>query len=115
MRMILATLLAMTAICSVAAAAQSLPFWNLTSFTITGLYLAPTGTDHWGTNQCDNDPDKSVSSDERLKITGVTPGRYDVRITDGKGRVCIVRNVEVKPKGPYAFSISDKDLTGCTK
>jgi hypothetical protein len=56
-----------------------------------------------------------VSSDERLKITGVTPGRYDVRLTDGKSRVCIVRNVEVKPKGPYAFSISDKDLTSCTK
>jgi hypothetical protein len=115
MRNILATLLAMMAICSADAAAQSLRFWNLTSFTITRLNLAPTGTDHWGANQCDNDPDKSVSSDERLKITGVTPVRYDVRLTDGKSRVCIVRNVEVKPKGPYAFSISDKDLTSCTK
>lgn len=100
---------------SMALAAERLRFWNLTTVTIPKLYLAPPGTDKWGKNQCENDPDGSVSPDERLNITGVDPGVYDVRLADTHGRVCIVRKVEVRSGRPYAFSISDKDLIGCTK
>ena len=103
------------AVCSAALATERLRFWNLTTVTISKLYLAPTGTDKWSKNQCENDPDGSVSPDERLTITGVDPGVYDVRLADKRGRVCVVRNVEVRSGRPYAFSISDKDLTDCTK
>ncbi len=96
------------------AADRPLRFWNLTAGTITELYLAPPGSSQWGPNQCLNDPDKSVDSDERLAITGVTPGRYDVRLVDKKGRACLVRNVELVSGRPYAFSIEEKDLTNCT-
>ena len=94
-------------------AAERMRFWNLTTATLTELRLAPTGTDKWGPNQCENDPDKSVEHDERLAITGIEPGLYDVRIADKAGSICFVRNIEVKSGGPYAFSISDKDLTHC--
>jgi hypothetical protein len=47
--------------------------------------------------------------DERLRITGIEPGRYDVKLTDKNGRVCIVRNVEVKDGA--VFSIEEKQLT----
>lgn len=94
-------------------AAECLRFWNLTTTTITELHLAPAGTDKWGPNQCENDPDKSVDSDERLTITGVEPGRYDIKLADKAGRACFVRDIEVKSGQPYAFSISDKDLIGC--
>jgi hypothetical protein len=94
-------------------AAERLRFWNLTTATITELRLAPTGTDQWGPNQCENDPDKAVDSDERLTITGVVPGQYDVKIIDKKGRTCFVRDIELQSGRPYAFSISDKDLTRC--
>jgi hypothetical protein len=94
-------------------AAERLRFWNLTKVTIAELYLAPVGTAEWGPNQCLNDPDKSVDSDERLTITGVEAGRYDAKLVDKKGRACIVPNVEVKSGRPYAFSISDSDLTNC--
>jgi hypothetical protein len=97
------------------AAAGPLKFWNTTSVTIVTLKLAPAGSGNWGPNQCLNDPDKSVDADERLKITGIEPGRYDVQLTDKAGRSCRIDNVEVKSSGPYAFSISDKDLTHCTK
>jgi hypothetical protein len=99
--------------CSCAFAAERLRFWNLTTATITALQLAPAGTGQWGPNQCENDPDKSVESDERLTITGVDPGRYDVKLADKTGRICVVRNIEVVSGRPYAFSISDKDLTQC--
>ena len=55
-------------------------FWNLTSSTITALTLAPAGTSTFGPNQCDNDKDHEVDHDERLRLTGVEPGRYDVQV-----------------------------------
>jgi hypothetical protein len=108
-------ILAVAAATLSAAAAERMRFWNLTTVTIKELYLAPTGTTSWGGNQCKNDSDGTVDPDERLTIKGVDPGHYDVKLTDKGGRVCTVSNVEVKSKGPYAFSISDKDLTNCAK
>ena len=95
------------------AAEQRLTFWNLTSDTITNLVMAPAGTGTFGPNQCANDRDGSVDHDERLRLTGVQPGRYDVRLTQKRGRVCTIRNVEVKGEGRYAFSLGDGDLTDC--
>src|SRR5579872_2573345 len=77
-------------------AADRLLFWNLTGSTITDLQLAPAGTSAWSANECANDPDGVVDVDERLKLTGIEPGRYDVKLTKKSGPTCIVRNVEVK-------------------
>lgn len=107
--------LAMLALMARSPAADRLRFWNLTTVTIQELYMAPVGTTAWGANQCKNDRDGTVDADERLTLTGITPGRYDVRIKDKKGRMCTVANVEVMTGRPYAFSISDKDLTNCSK
>jgi hypothetical protein len=77
--------------------------------------LAPAGTTNWGPDQCKNDPDGSVSSDERLWLKDVAPGRYDVKLADKSGRECIVQNVELVTGRPYAFSIADQDLKNCTR
>jgi hypothetical protein len=97
-----------------ATAAERLRFWNLTNFTIKELRLAPAGTTDWGPDQCRNDPDGAVDVDERLTLKNIAPGRYNVKLVDKKGRVCIVRNVAVIGGKPYAFSISEKDLTDCS-
>jgi hypothetical protein len=104
-------------LCAAAPSLASRPprFWNLTTVTITRLELAPAGTQAWGPNQTASDPDGAVDADERLKLSGVQPGRYDVRLTDKSGRVCTVRNVDVAADRPYAFSISDKDLRDCQR
>lgn len=94
-------------------AADRLAFWNLTTSIVTNLQMAPAGTEAWSANQCTNDPDGVVDSDERLKITGIEPGRYDVKLTEKSGRTCIVRNVDVKSGGRYAFAISEQDLKDC--
>jgi hypothetical protein len=88
-------------------------FWNLTGETVTHLNLAPAGTDKWGPDQCRNDPDGSVDFDERLRITGVSSGRYDVRLQDRTGRTCTVRDVELKAGG--VFSIGKEQLDHCDK
>jgi hypothetical protein len=103
------------AIAGAAKAAERMRFWNLTSVTIKELYLAPTGTTQWSANQCKNDPDGTVDHDERLTITGIKPGKYDVRLVDKKGRSCTVSNVDVVGGKPYAFSIADKDLKNCVQ
>jgi hypothetical protein len=114
MRIVAAVILSLLALAVAADAAERMRFWNTTSFTITELYLAPAGTTQWGPNQCKNDPDGAVDADERLTLKDVVAGRYDVKLADKKGRVCIVRNVEVKSGEPYAFAIVESDLTDCT-
>jgi hypothetical protein len=92
---------------------KGIRFWNLTLHTITTLQMSPAGTDIWGPDQCKNDRDGTVEHDERLRITGIEPGRYDVKLTDKIDRVCIVRNVEVKDGA--VFSIEERQLTECRR
>lgn len=108
-----AVAVALVAATPLSAAEKKLQFWNETSHEMTGVYLAPAGTDKFGPNQALNDDDKSVEADERLVITGVSAGHFDVRLVDTKGRTCLVKNVELKTTGKIAFSISEKQLTDC--
>lgn len=96
------------------ALAQSRPtrFWNLTQYTISEFYLAPAGTSNFGPNQCKNDKDGTVDHDERLRITGVDTGTYDAKLTDVKGRTCVVRNIKIE--AGQIFSIEENELTSCT-
>ena len=96
-----------------ARAAVPLKFWNTSSQAFTGVYLAAPGTAKWGPNQAANDPDGAVSADERLKLPDVAPGRYDVRLVQKDGRSCVVKDVELRASGPYAFSIGDPELKAC--
>jgi len=114
MQKIVCTILALAAGSSLALA-QNRPtrFWNLTRHTISEFYLAPAGSTDWGANQCKNDKDGTVDSDERLRITGVAPGVYDAKLRDVSGRSCVVRNVKVETG--EIFSIEEKDLTSCTR
>jgi len=92
---------------------KGIRLWNLTTETISGFQLSPAGKTDWGPNQCLNDKDKEVDHDERLRITGVEPGRYDARVSYPNSRQCIVRDIEIKADA--VFSIADKDLKDCTK
>jgi hypothetical protein len=92
---------------------KGIRLWNLTSETISGFQLAPTGKTEWGPNQTLNDKDKEVDHDERLRITGVEPGRYDAKVSYPSQRQCFVRDIEIKADA--VFSISDKDLKDCSK
>lgn len=103
--------------CAGGAAAQSkskgIRLWNLTTETISGFQLSPAGKTDWGPNQTLNDKDKEVDHDERLRIIGVEPGRYDAKVSYPSSRQCIVRDLEIRADA--VFSIADKDLKDCTK
>ena len=95
------------------AAERPARFWNLTRHTISEFYLAPAGTTNWSDNQCKNDKDGTVDSDERLRITGTPSGPYDAKLKDVSGRVCLVHNIKVV--AGEIFSIEEKDLTSCDR
>jgi hypothetical protein len=92
---------------------KGIRLWNLTTATITGFQLSPVGKNDWGPNQTLNDKDKEVDHDERLRITGVEPGRYDAKVSYAGSKQCFVRDIEIKADA--VFSIADKDLKDCKK
>ncbi len=107
------TLICLLLLAGPAWSAETLRFWNLTGETISSLQLAPVGSAAYGPNQCANDKDGTVDNDERLRLTGITPGRYDVRVGLKSGRMCAVPGVEVRGGGKYAFSLEPTDLKDC--
>ncbi|WP_158922862.1 hypothetical protein [Acidisphaera sp. S103] len=95
-----------------ASAADRFFLYNLTaSTTFTGVYLAPAGSDHWGSNQALNDKDKAVDPSERLQIKGIERGQFDAKIVDKTGRTCIKRAIDLGKD--TTFDIRDNDLKNC--
>ena len=112
MRWILAAIvLVLVGTGAILAQGKGIRLWNLSSATISGFQLSPAGKNEWGPNQTLNDKDKEVDHDERLRIIGIVPGRYDAKVTYRDGRQCVVRNIEIKAEA--VFSIADKDLKDC--
>jgi hypothetical protein len=95
-----------------ASAADRFFLYNLTaSTTFTGVYLAPAGSGHWGSNQALNDKDKEVDPSERLAIKDIKRGRFDAKIVDRTGRSCIKRDIDLGKD--TTFDIRDGDLKDC--
>ena len=92
---------------------SKMKFWNLTGTDLVDLYLAPAGSGKFGENQTKNDDNNLSETDERLPLTGVAAGKYDVKTKDTGGRSCLVKNIEVKDSGPYSFSLEADQLTDC--
>jgi hypothetical protein len=113
MRKVLAVAVLLACASPVIAQADRIRFWNLTSNTITKFYLAPAGSNNYGPDQCPNDRDGTVDHDERLRITGITPGIYDAKFQDKTGRICIVKNIDVKAGD--IFSIEERQVSNCRK
>ncbi len=112
-RLLMLAALGAIAAAAPARAADTLRFWNLTGETVDDLRLAAAGSDQFGSNQCANDKDGSVDNDERLRLTGIEPGRYDVKLRWKSGRQCTVHGVQLRGEGKYAFSLEPKDLQEC--
>jgi len=88
-------------------------FWNLTAETISELYMSPAGPGKWGPNQCFNDKDGTVETDEMLTVKDIQPGKYDLKLKDVSGRTCVIKSVTVKAHDN--FSLGEKQLKDCTK
>lgn len=94
-------------------AGKGIRLWNLTTATITSFQLSPAGRDTWSANLTLADKDREVDHDERLRISGIEPGRYDAKFGYRDGRQCMARNIKIKADA--VFDIADKDLKDCNK
>lgn len=93
-------------------AADRFVAYNLTTSTdFKGLYLAPAGTRDWSHNQVLNDKDRIWDASERLRLTGVSRGRFDARLVDEKGRECRLNNIDLTKD--LTFAVHDSDLASC--
>jgi len=75
------------------------------------LYVAQAGTQTWGTNQTLNDKDKSLDVSERIALTGLKPGHYDVKLVTENGKSCIVKNVDLTKE--KTFVIKEEQISDC--
>lgn len=96
---------------SAVAADRFFGFNETTATVFTGVYLAPEGSEAWGPNEALNDKDKVWDAGERLSIMGVTRGRFDLKIVDRAGRVCIKHGLDLTRD--LTFDVRDGDLVGC--
>lgn len=86
--------------------------YNLTTSTdFVGVFLAPAGTVAWGANQALNDRDKALDPSERLAITGIARGLFDLKLQDRHGRICIKYGIDLTTDS--TFDIRDSDLADC--
>ena len=108
---LLAVIIVLSLVPARAADRKGMRLWNLTLHPIVSLQMSPAGGRDWGRDQCENDRDHEVDHDERLRITGIEPGRYDLRVKDKSGRICIVKDVDVKDGA--IFTIEERDLSDC--
>lgn len=94
-------------------AGKGIRLWNLTTATISSFQLSPAGQNTWSANLTLADKDKEVDHDERLRIAGIQPGRYDAKVGYPDGRQCMVRDIEIRADA--VFDVADKDLRDCNK
>ena len=108
------TICAMLVLANSAARAEDGPrFLNRTGQTVVKMQLAPVGSKSWGPDQCKNDDEGEVDHNERMTLVGIKSGRYDIRLADKNGRVCIAKNIDLKEGSQ--FVVRDTDLADCTK
>jgi hypothetical protein len=88
-------------------------FNETTATVFTGVYLAPEGTTAWGPNEALNDKDKVWDSGERLAIKSVSRGKFDLKVVDQSGRVCIKHGLDLTKD--TTFDIRDQDVVDCRK
>src|SRR3954466_7051126 len=75
---------------------KGIRLWNLTTATISNFQLSPAGKGSWGPNPALNDREQEDDHDERLRIIGIEPGRYDAKVGYRDSRHCLVRDIEIK-------------------
>lgn len=84
-------------------------FVNQSSWSINELYFAPTRDADWGEDHLGQ---HTLDRGDRLTLTGVACGTWDVRVVDEDGDECIIENVALCGDTDQ-WVIRDDDLLAC--
>lgn len=102
---VVATLLMLV---STAALAAKVVFVNQSSWEIHEVYFSPASQNDWGEDHLGSEV---LEKGDSLTLTGVSAGRWDVRIVDEDGDQCVLEDVKID--GADKWVITDEDLLGC--
>lgn len=95
---------------AVHAVAATIKIENQSSWEIHEVYFAPSSQDDWGDDHLGK---QILKPGTTLTLTGVTPGKWDVRLVDEDEDECIVTGQKISES--EKFVIDDKDLISCQK
>jgi len=107
-KVLVAAGLSLFAMHAVPAFAATINIENKSSWEIHEIYFAPSSQDDWGDDHLGK---KVLKTDMTLSLTGVTAGKWDVRLVDEDEDECIVKNQQINAS--ETFVIEDEDLLGC--
>lgn len=93
---------------STAALAARVVFVNQSSWEIHEVYFSPASQNDWGDDHLGS---QVLEKGDSLTLTGVSAGRWDVRIVDEDGDQCVIEDVAID--GTDKWVITDSDLLGC--
>ncbi|MES2820010.1 MAG: hypothetical protein V4812_13595 [Pseudomonadota bacterium] len=88
--------------------ASTVKIENASSWDIYEIYFAPSSQEDWGE---DHLGEQALISGMTLTLTGVTAGKWDVRLVDEDQDVCVVQEVTIKAS--ETWKVTDEDLLGC--
>ncbi|MGV8940116.1 MAG: hypothetical protein ACOH1P_01055 [Lysobacter sp.] len=93
---------------STAALAANVIFVNQSSWEIHEVYFSPASQSNWGEDHLGSD---ILEKGDSLTLSGVSAGRWDVRVVDEDEDECVIEDVRIG--GSDKWVITDKDLLGC--
>jgi hypothetical protein len=100
--------LAMPNIASAQGSRYSLTLSNTSGYAIENLYLSPSDSNDWGTDQLG---DNTIEDGRRFILTSIRPGEYDIKFVDEDGDVCVLNHKNIFQN--LSWQLSNSWLLNC--
>lgn len=108
MKCILPLCMSLSMLAALPAFAANVAVENQSSWEIHEVYFAPSSQEDWGE---DHLGDEVLMPGMTLTLSGVTAGKWDVRVVDEDQDVCVLKDVKIKASETWV--VVDDDLIGC--
>jgi hypothetical protein len=105
---ILASLFTLSSGATAQAVEESMTFRNGSAFDIREIYLSKTNHRTWEEDVLHT---RILSAGDSIRVGGIDPGRYDIKLVDEDGDVCIVHNIDLYSN--RVWTISNAGLLDC--
>lgn len=91
-----------------AIAASTVQMVNNSGWELHEIYFSPASQDEWGD---DHLGDEVLEQGDSLTISGVSDGKWDIRLVDEDGDECTLEDVHITAS--ERWEITEDDLLGC--
>ena len=100
--------LALSALIALPAFAANVEVENRSSWDIHEIYFSPSSQEDWGEDYLGREVLKHGMT---LTLTGVSSGRWDIRLVDEDADVCVLEDVRITASETWV--VTDDDLLAC--